>query len=357
MFNLRKNWFLWLLVLGFVGMTGYYTWQDLTKEELPEAFASGNGRLEAVEIDVATERSGKLETITVREGEMVEKRQVLARMDTDVLQAQLRESEAQRRRATVQIETARSRVDQRQAEKRAAEARLAQRQAELNLAEKSLARVKNLSEREMTSEQSLDEAVARVEQARGAVEAARAEVAAAEAALGNARSDVIDAEASLEAVEATLDRIRAEIDNSILKAPISGRVQYRVAEPGEVLSPGGTVVNLVDLSDVYMTFFLSTRDAGRLGIGSEARIVLDAAPQFVVPAQISFVSDVAQFTPKTVETREEREKMMFRVKAQVDPALLKKYLTRVKTGLPGVAYVRVDPNVEWPDRLKPNLPE
>ena len=117
------------------------------------------------------------------------------------------------------------------------------------------------------------------------------------------------------------------------------------------------MLNLVDLSDVYMTFFLPTAAAGRMAVGTEVRIVLDAAPQYVIPAQVSFVADVAQFTPKTVETAIEREKLMFRVRAQLPPDLLKKYILQVKTGLPGVAYVRRDPNAPWPDRLQVKLPK
>ncbi|MEJ1589538.1 HlyD family efflux transporter periplasmic adaptor subunit, partial [Escherichia coli] len=89
--------------------------------------------------------------------------------------------------------------------------------------------------------------------------------------------------------------------DSELKAPRDGRIQYRVAEPGEVLAAGGRVLNMVDLADVYMTFFLPTEQAGLLALGSEARLVLDAAPDLVIPANISFVASVAQFTPKTVE--------------------------------------------------------
>ena len=127
-------------------------------------------------------------------------------------------------------------------------------------------------------------------------------------------------------------------------------------QPGEVVGAGARVINMLDLTDVYMTFFLSTAQAGKLAIGSEARLILDAAPEYVIPARISFVASEAQFTPKTVETASEREKLMFRVRAQIDPELLRKYITRVKTGLPGVAYVRTDPAREWPERLQVRLP-
>jgi HlyD family secretion protein len=91
-----------------------------------------------------------------------------------------------------------------------------------------------------------------------------------------------------------------------------------------------------------MTFFLPTEKAGRVMLGGAAHLVLDALPQYVLPARITFVSDVAQFTPKTVETESERLKLMFRIKAQIDPELLKKYIRYVKVGLPGMAYVKLD---------------
>jgi HlyD family secretion protein len=128
-----------------------------------------------------------------------------------------------------------------------------------------------------------------------------------------------------------------------------------VAQPGEVLAAGGRVLNMVDLADVYMSFFLPTVQVGQIALGSEARIVLDAVPGYTIPAEVSFVADVAQFTPKTVETEEERQKLMFRVKAAIPKELLKKYIHQVKTGLPGVAYVNLDPKAPWPDSLTSTL--
>ena len=147
------------------------------------------------------------------------------------------------------------------------------------------------------------------------------------------------------------------LDDSSLKSPRDGRVQFKVAEQGEVLPAGGRVLNLVDLSDVYMTFYLPTKEAGQATMGAEARIVLDALPDTVIPASITFVANVAQFTPKTVETEAERQKLMFRVKAQIPPDLLRKYIQIVKTGVPGVAYVKLDPRVQWPANLSVKLPE
>ena len=134
-------------------------------------------------------------------------------------------------------------------------------------------------------------------------------------------------------------------------------MQYRITQVGEVLGVGGKVLNLVDLGDVYMTFFLPETAAGCVSMGSEVRLILDAAPDFVLPAKVSYVSSVAQFTPKTVETASERQKLMFRVKAQIDRQLLQKHLKQVKTGIPGVAWLKLAADSEWPGHLEVKLPE
>jgi HlyD family secretion protein len=134
-------------------------------------------------------------------------------------------------------------------------------------------------------------------------------------------------------------------------------VQYRLAQPGEVLGAGGKVLTLLDLSDVYMTLFLPASVVGQLELGSEARILPDAAPGFVVPATVSFVASEAQFTPKYVETSSEREKLMYRVKVRILPEVLQRYTSRVKAGITGIAYVKVASDASWPEHLQIKLPE
>jgi HlyD family secretion protein len=353
--NLKR--LLWLAALLLLAVAGYFSWQRLRPEELPAGFASGNGRIEAVEIDVSSRNAGRVEEILVDEGDFVTAGQVVARMDTDQLEAQRREAAAQKQKALIAIETAQSLVTQREAENAAAKAVIAQREAERDAAINRLQRSERLAGRGNISEQTLDDDRAAAQGARAAVEVALAQQAAAEAGISAARSAVVSAKAAADAAQATIERIQSDIDDSVLEAPRDGRIQFRVAQPGEILGAGGRVVNLVDLTDVYMTFFLPTAEAGLVALGAEARIVLDAAPQYVVPAKISYVADVAQFTPKTVETEEEREKLMFRIKARIGPDLLRKYIRYVKTGLPGVAYVRLDPDAAWPEALKPSLPE
>ncbi|WP_410055142.1 HlyD family secretion protein [Microvirga sp. Mcv34] len=349
----------WLFRIGAVMVAAavlYALWQFLQPEGLPDGLASGNGRIEAVEIDVATKTAGRIEDILVNEGDFITAGQILARMDTDVLQAQLKQAEAQKQQAVVSIETARHQVVQRQAERQAAVSLVAQREAERDAAQKQFARSEELASRGTTSQQVLDTDRAKFESANAAVSAAQAQVAAADATIATAEAQVINAQAAVDAAAATIESIQANIRDSTLRSPRDGRVQFRVAQPGEVLGAGGRVLNMVDLSDVYMTFFLPTESAGRVRIGSEVRLVLDAVPQYVIPAKASFVADVAQFTPKTVETASERQKLMFRVKAQIPPELLKKYIRDVKTGLPGVAYVRIEEGMEWPSSLQNLVP-
>jgi HlyD family secretion protein len=379
---------------------------------VPAGFAFGNGRIEATEYDIATKRAGRIGAVAAREGDMVEPGQVLARMDIQDLEADLRQAQAQavqaredRRRALAavtqrgsDVQAAVAAIAQRQSDRRRADAAVAQRrsalakaratvvqrESELTLARKELYRSQELFDRGLIARQKLDEDLTRVETAQAALaqERAAGEVAegavveaeaqrqmaeaavvqqeaqreAAGAALTAAQVDVDYREAAIAAAAAHVERIRTDIVDSTLTSPIAGRVLYRLAEPGEVLAAGGKVVTVLELSDVYMTIFLPTNEAGRAVIGAEGRIVLDAAPHLVIPAAVSFVAPRAQFTPKEVETRTEREKLMFRVKVRVDPELIARHADRVKTGLPGVAYVRLDPRAEWPAHLRVKLP-
>ena len=349
--TLKPNKIVWMALLAVVIIGGVLGWRFLQPSALPVGFAAGNGRIEGVEIDVATKTPGRILAIQVNEGDFVQAGAVLAEMDVSVLQAQRREAEANLDRARIAVDTAGSLVRQREAERVAAEALVNQRDAECHAAQLRLGRTQDLATDNAVSVQELEDVRARVGGALAAVAAARAQVAAAEAAIGNARSQVVAARAAVDAAQATIERIQADIDDSVLRSPRDGRVQYRIAQPGEVLAAGGRVLNLIDLGDVYMTFFLPMSQAGRVSMGSEARLVLDAVPNRVIPARISFVADVAQFTPKTVETAEERQKLMFRVKARIDPELLRQHLSQVKTGLPGMAYVRLDPAAAWPPEL------
>lgn len=325
--NIRK-WTAGIIAASVLSVLAWNGWQQYLDGQQPTVVASGNGRIDATEVDVATRLPGRLSEVLVHEGDMVTAGHIVARMDTDELHAQLREANA--------------RLAQSQQGERYAEAIVKQRQSELTYARNEYNRSRRLSNEGHV-------AIERLDQDRNAL-------ATAEAALQAANVQVLEAQAAIEAARAAVERIQSNIDDSVLESPINGRVLYRLAEPGEVLAAGGRVVTVLDLADVFMTIFLPTHQAGRVTVGDEARIVLDALPGYVVPARVSFVDPQAQFTPREVETRTEREKLMFRIKVKIDPALLKEHIQRVKTGIPGEAYVRLDSDVQWPEQLKVRLP-
>lgn len=348
---------LFLVLAAAIVAAALYAWSRLGKNGPGEGFVSGNGRVEATEIQVATKLAGRIEEILVEEGNFIEAGEPLARMQVTTLQAQRDEALAQQQRAVNAVASAEAQVAMGESDVAAAKAVVAQREAERDAARRRYQRSETLAEQGNVSRQQLDDHRAALRSAEAAVSAARAQVKAAEAAVVAARAQVVGARSAVNAAAATVARIDADIDDSVLRSPRAGRVQYRVAQPGEVLGTGGTVLSLVDLADVYMTFFVPEMVAGRVRLGSEARIVLDALPGMVIPAEVSFVASTAQFTPKTVETASEREKLMFRVKARIDPELLKKHVRSVKTGVPGVAWIRLDPALEWPPELAIRVPQ
>ena len=185
-----------------------------------------------------------------------------------------------------------------------------------------------------TPRQLLDQQQSRLETSDAAVNAAQAQVGALQAAIG--------------AAEAQVAQLTSEIDDSSLLAPIDGIVQLRLAEPGEVLGAGGRVLLLIDANDQYMNLYLPAAQAGALAVGDEARVLLDALPERPLPAKITFVAAKSQFTPKEVETRDERQKLVFRVKLRLtDPAAV----PQAKPGMPGAGYVRTQA-MDWPANLQ-----
>jgi HlyD family secretion protein len=299
-------------------------WWILSRPALPPGFAGGNGRLEAKQVDIATKYPGRIKEVLADEGATVTEGQVVATMDTEPLEAQLRQAEAQ--------------ISGAQDNRRVALADVKIRQAEFDFAAKQYQRSKDLVPSGAVSAQERDLDFAKLD--------------SAGAALTGAKAQAIRADASIDAATAEAERLKAQIRDNTLRAPLRARVRTRMAEPGEVLGPGGKVLLVDDLSDVYMYVFLPAGTAGKVALGSEARIVLDALPEYPIRAVVTYVSPSAQFTPKTVETAEERHNLTFRVKLQIDRIRLRQYERLVKVGIPGMGYVRYDENTEWPTALQ-----
>ena len=340
-----------LVVLVGLAVGAYFYLNPRSDDGTNAGFACGNGRIEATEVDVSTKLAGRVEKMLVDEGDYVKEGQLLAVMQTSTLEAEREQARAQHRQALTDEKSALAQVALRESNKKVSQALVRERQSDLDAAQRRYNRSKALVGKGAIPVEEFDDHETALNGAKAAVVSAKAQVAVDQSAIDAAKADVNGKQAATKAVEAQIARIETDIEDCHLKAPRSGRIQYRVAQPGEVLGAGGKLLNLVDLTDVYMTFYLSETDAGKVALSGDARIVLDAVPDTIVPARISFVASVAQFTPKTVETQVERQKLMFRVKAQVQKAFLEKHIEYVKTGLPGVTWVQLDPEAAWPENL------
>src|SRR5262249_51333712 len=146
------------------------------------------------------------------------------------------------------------------------------------------------------------------------------------AALAEEQARLETAKQNVTVAEANVATVQTRIDDATLRSPVLGRVLYRLAGPGGGLGPGGKALPLVNLEDVYMEIFLPAEEAAKVKIGADARLTVDYEPNRSAQGYVSFVSPEAQFTPKEVETKSEREKLVFRVKIQVPRSLVTHYI-------------------------------
>jgi HlyD family secretion protein len=314
---------LFLLVAAVLVWVYKYFEASNNKSLVSEDFAYGNGRIASTEVMVSPKISGRVEALYVQEGDIVEKGQKLAQLDTKELEAQLQLTCAQ--------------IKQAQENKNHALALLEQKKSERDLAHRNFQRAQTLRKKQAISELSYEQEETNYKSVSAAYKAAQASVAQANEAI-----NVAKAQAAI---------LQVTIDESTLYAPVKGRVLYKLAQDGEVVGGGQNLLVLLDLLDTYMSIYLPTSQAGKIDFGSEARIVLDALPDVVIPAKVTFVSPQAQFTPKQIETQDERAKLMFRVKVNIDTTLLEEHIHRVKTGLPGIVYIPMVADPLWPEAL------
>jgi HlyD family secretion protein len=293
---------------------------------MPPGIAWSNGRIDADEIDIDTKFAGRIAEMLADEGDMVKAGQIVARMDTQDLAASLRKAEAQ-------VQQAQKAIDE-------ANANVVQQTSQVLLAKQQMDRATSLAQEGYQTKEVVDQRQQQLDGANAALEAAQARV--------------IEFQHALEASTHDVELNRVNIADNTLVAPRDGRIQYRIANIGEVLPAGGKVFAMLDISYVYMDVYLPTEEAGKLKIGADARIVLDAYPNVAIPAKVSFIATQAQFTPKAVETKSERDKLMFRIRVRIDPERLRARADSVRSGLPGVAYLRLDPAVAWPPQLQGN---
>lgn len=317
-----------VLGVAAIGAAAVAVWQNqrLQADELTGVVAM-NGRLELNRLDVATLYAGRVEEVLVQEGEQVQPHQNLARLSSSQSESQVAAAQAQKQRAEENVARALAEIEA--------------QQQQANVAKLELDNAVKLRRENLVS-------ASEVERRQANYKAAMAAVATAKAAAAEAKASVAQAQAQL-------DNAQSQDDDMLIKSPKAGWVEYRVAEPGNVLGVGGRVLSLLDPSDTYLNVFLTAAQLNQVKIGDEARIVLDGVDA-VFPAKITFTAAKAQFTPKAVETAEERSKLMFRVKLQIPQEIALQYERRLKGGMTAMGYVKYDHNAAWPQHLDVKLP-
>ena len=324
--SISKRALLWIvgsMAVALVAFIGFRYWKA-KQTELPEGIVSGNGRLEGKLLDVAAKEPLRVKEILVDEGALVKPGQVLVKLDTVTLEGELAEANANVAAAIERLAVA--------------NASIVKQKSEIQLAAVEVERSENLVKEGAGSQRESD--------------VRKTRLSTTKATLGETEAMLNTAKQEVEVARAAVATIQTRIDDATLTSPVNGRVLYRLAEAGEVLAPGGKALTLVNQDDIYMEIFLPSEDAASVKMGAEGRIVVDYAPDRPVAGYVSFVSPEAQFTPKQVETRSEREKLMFRVKIQLPKETARQYVDRVKTGVRGVGYVRVAESAAWPEWLQ-----
>ncbi len=363
-----KKWIIIPIVLVVGGILAYKYWKS-TQSALPEGIVSGNGRIEAKLSDASAKEPLRVKEILVDEGDLVKPGQVLVRLDTVTIEAEMAKNKAavagareEFAAANAAIASAKADIAASKAEIDAANAAIEQQQGEIKLAQTEADRQRRMLAENATSQALFDTRQTALATAKSTLTSVQAQADAAQARAGAAQARAATAQSQADAaqrqIEVALAQVavtKSRIEDATLISPVTGRVLYRLVQPGEVLAPGGKALTLVDLSDVYMEIYLPSNYAAALKTGASARITVDYEPDRSAAGYVSFVSPEAQFTPKQVETKSEREKLMFRVKIQIPAELVTHYIERIRTGVRGVGYVKVRPDATWPQWLEKGL--
>ncbi len=375
-----------------VAVAGVISWFVIHEDKLPEGLIQASGRIEGDETTLAADVSGRIVELAVREGELVEAGQVLARLDDRAVRARVAQAERALRATEATVSRARAehavsqatldageqslevlrqevplQVETADAELERARAEFATAEADEQKIRRDYERIANLHETGAVTDEEHDEAqLAWIEaqnglrRARAAVQ--KAEQSQAEARLGTERiatqqaeveklrAEVSRAEAAIEEsrarraeAEAMLDEARSVLEDLTVSTPTDGTIVTRLAEPGEVIVAGTPLYDLVNLDRLYLRAYIPQQHVGRLFLGAPACVYTDAFPDEPYPATVGHIASRAEFTPREVQTREQRVKMVFAVKLY----LAENPEHRLMPGLPADAVIRWKEDVEW----------
>lgn len=335
---------------------GYYIYHSRHAAAFPDYIAGSNGRLELERFDIATLYAGRIQRIAVDEGSEVKAGDLIAELSADTSAARVEEALAGEAQAREAVRRAQAAVKQTQEAVARADAQIAAQQQQQKIAQMELDNATKLQGDQLVSPAETQRRRSQRDAAAAAVKAAQAAKAEAQAAMQQAQAGVGEAQAAVQRAQALVKTAQSADGDMAVKSPKNGRIEYRIAQEGSVIAAGSKIASLLDPADVSMNIFLPNAQAGSLKTGDEARIVLDGLDA-VLPARVSFIATEAQFTPKAVETQNERAKLMFKVKLKIPAETALQYKGLLKGGMPGNGYVRTDAQQAWPQELAVKLPQ
>ena len=271
-----------------------------------------SGHVEAVDVRILTKVRGILRERPVDEGDVVKPGQLVAVLDTVDTELLLRQAKAERDRAEADWKLARE--GSRPEDIGELEARVASVTASLEGAEKELGRQEALLRDGITTASSRDDALSRRDTLRGDLGSARQALARARA--GSRRQEIDAARALVDAAEARIAQYEQQIADARIVSPVAGIVTQKIAEPGELLAPGAAIVVVTDLAQPWLTVYVAEPDLGRIKLGAAAEVTTDGGERR--QGKVTFIASRAEFTPKNVQTRDERVKLVYRVKVGIE---------------------------------------
>jgi HlyD family secretion protein len=298
-----------LVALGAVGV--FFYWQRSDRAEAGVLKVSGN--IEVTSAEISFKIPGRVLERLVDEGDGVKQGQPIARLEASDIRQQL----AVRQAAVAEAQAAYDEMvaGSRPEEIAAAAAALERARADAELARLELARQRDMFERKLTSAQAFDTARANSQAADAAAREAEQQLRLKRK--GSRAEDIEQARARLEQARQNVALAQTQLDYAEIDSPLTGVVLSKNVEPGEYVSPGTPVVTVAELDRPWVRAYVSESDLGHVKLGQAARVRCDSFPGKVYEGRVSFIASEAEFTPKNVETRQERVKLVYRIKVDI----------------------------------------
>jgi len=290
--------FVLILVLG--GALAYRLHQQKLAKHGP---AGGSGVIEGVRADVTARIAGRILNVLVNEGDTVQQGQLVAELEPAEPAAAVQEAEARRAAALASVSAAQNSLIAAQEQLAASHIRREQLARDVN-------RLSTLKGSGAATSRELDQAQTSLREVDRQLAAGLAQIAAAQ-------DQIAAAQASAAAIDAARARAQVVLDETKLLAPVSGIVQTRNFEPGEVVLPGSVLLTVIDLSTATTTFYLPNAELGAAAPGRQVAVVADAYPGRTFSGTILRISAEAEFTPRNVQTRQDRDRLVYAVDVEI----------------------------------------